>query len=286
MPQKLSGSALAGTGSLVTEVFGTLASLPAQNSLWISNSGEFNYITLEAVDPTSTIFNTGSNLHFANFSIATEGGRVAQGTAKTLSGTTDGSVFSWSLGKREFRFHVTSSSPLPPDTLKYTTKDFEGRIYDYYATWSATAGTLARNLTDKINEVNDDGLEEVNAAFTDVGFFNLETSKKTAFYNGVKIYRNGIEFDTFSSTQVGYNPYSPTGGEFVNGHRDTNVDDSFCPFIAEDNHLSIAVPNTSKYDGEYLIFQVRAITGTIATNTFRIKAAGPHNNIIVNIEGE
>jgi len=286
MPQKLSGSALAGTGSLVTEAFGTLASLPARNSLWISNSGEFNYITLEAVDSTSTIFNTGSNLHLANFSAASAKGRVAQGTAKTISGTTDGSIFSWSLGKRKFRFHVTSTSPLPPDTLKYTTKDFEGRVYDYYATWSATAGTLARNLADKINEVDVDGLEEVGAVFTDAGFFYLKTSEKTAFYNDIKIYRNGVEFDTFSSTQLGFNPYSPTGGEFVNGHRDTSVDGTNCPFIAEDNHLSIAVPNTSKYDGEYLIFQVRAITGTIATNTFRVKAAGPHNNIIVNLEGE
>ena len=285
MAQILSGSALAGKGTLITEAFTATAATPANNSVLITNTGNLNYVTFETEDPTNELFSSGSNLCVGNMGVSAAEGTKAKGTAKPLSGTADNSIFSWVLGNNEFRFHVTSTSPLPSDNVEYTSKDFRGKIYNFYATWSATAATLARNLADKINSVDADGLDEALALFTNNGFFSMQTTIPTAKYNGVIIRKNGAFLDTFSSTTVGKNPYPKAGGTEVNGHNLISFQGTPIPFVAEKNHLSVIVPNTSDFQDGAMQFQFRALTGTVPANSIRVKAAGAYDSIDVNIDG-
>lgn len=278
-----SGSALQGTGSLINEELGTSISSISQNAITITNTGEPNYVTIYVEDGVTEYFNTGSKLILTPFSNTTADGEIAESTAAALS-MNDGDWFGWSRGRVEYRFYATSSSPLPSDNVEYLSPDNQSRRYNYFCEYESAAGDMARNLTDKINDVNIDGLEEINAAFTNLGFVNLKTSLPTTKYNNMPMYITGTLFATLNGN--GRNPYTKAGGKLVNGHGKVNVTTPYIPFIAENTHVAFIVPNTDSFKNERLEFTFAATNGTIAANTFRVQAAGGADTLSVEVFGE
>lgn len=276
--------ALEGTGSLINLTFGTAQSLPGENTISITNSGSHCYVSVETVDGSTLYFETGSKLALLPFSDIEADGVVAETGLGNVAGTTDGSYFGWTAGNNEYRFYATSSSPLPSDNLIYKSPDNNKKLYNYYAEWSGTAATLARNIADKINDINVDGLEELNAAFTNFGFINLKTSIGTNKYNGVVIYRNTSQFITMN--HAGRNAYPTTGGPMINGNvKSTTSPTAPVPFIAKGTKAVFSVPNTFQFKDSRMLCQFKAVAGTIAPNTFRVRSTGG-DNVQVQIYGE
>ena len=278
-----SGSALQGTGSLIDQELDSDISTLSNNAIIITNTGEPNYVTISVEGGSTGYFNSGSKLILTPFSNDAANGNVSETGIASVAGTTDGSYFGWTAGNNEYRFYVTSSSPLPSDNLIYKSPDNNKKLYNYYAEWSGTAGTLARNISDKINDINVDGLEELNAVFTNLGYLSLKTSIGTNKYNGVFIYRNTSPFLTMNHT--GRNSYPSTGGSVVNGHAKTSFTSPNVPFVAEGTHVAFFVPNTNTVRNNSLQFTFAAVNGTIAANTFRVQAASGVDALSVDVRG-
>jgi len=284
MSQTLTGTALEGTGSLITEVFDTAVSLPTQNALVITNTGASTYVNIEAEDKTSEFFSTGSNLTIAPFSdLGGADGQVAQSSIVSLAGSPDNSVWSWKTGLIEYQFIATSTNPLPADTVEYLSNDFQARRHKFYCKWSATAGTLGTELVGKINDVVIDGMDEFNALFSAFGLFQLETTKPTSRFNGMTIFRNGVAFAIMD--EAGKDNYPNMGGKKVNGEGKSNVNTLNIPFVADKTKMSIFVPNTQKFFGGSMVIAFATLNGTFAANQLRINTAGSGDNLQVEVVG-
>tara|TARA_B100001564_G_C20579316_1_gene642280 strand:- start:242 stop:1105 length:864 start_codon:yes stop_codon:yes gene_type:complete len=286
MPQTLTGTALEGKGSLITEAFDTSVSTPTVNVIQITNTGASTYVNIEAEDRSQNFFTTGSNLTFAPFTDDQADGTVAQSNLVSLGTTAlnpDGSIYSWKRGKTEYQFIATSTNPTPADTVEYLSKDNEYRRYKFYFKWSATIGTLGTNLASKIDEVQVDGMDEVNAFFSGLGFFQIETTVGTTKFNNMPIFRNGSVLSTVSG--LGLNSYPIVGREKINGEGKAGVNTPFLPFVGRGNALSIFVPNTAQFQSGLIFLSLATLSGTFAANQLRMSTAGPGENVSIEIYG-
>ena len=284
--QTLTGSDLEGRGSLITEAFNTSVSTPTVNALQITNTGESTYVNIEAEDRSQNLFTTGSNLTIAPFTNAQAFGVISTSTLVGLGSTAlnpDGSIYSWKRGKVEYQFIATSTNPLPADTVEYLSKDNEYRRHKFYFKWSSTIGILGANLANKIDEIQIDGLDEVNAAFSAAGFFSVQTTVGTTNFNNMPIFRNGVFFTTMSGG--GRNSYPIVGREKINGEGKASVTTPFLPFVGRGNALSIFVPNTAQFKDGIMFLSLATLSGTFAANQLRMSTAGSGENVSVLIYG-
>lgn len=284
--QTLTGTALEGRGSLITEAFDTSVSTPTLNVLQITNTGGSTYLNIEAEDKSQNFFTTGSNLTIAPFQNEQAFGVVAQSTLVGLGNTAlnpDGSIYSWKRGKVEYQFIATSTNPTPVDTVEYLSKDNEYKRHKFYFKWSSTIGVLGANLASKIDEIQVDGLDEVNAAFSAAGFFSVQTTVGTTNFNNMPIFRNGVVLTTMSGN--GRNSYPIMGREKINGQGKANVTTPFIPFVGRGNALSIFVPNTAQLKDGIIFLSLATLSGTFAANQLRMSTAGSGENISVVIYG-
>lgn len=281
MSQTLTGTALEGKGSLITETFGAIAPTSTRNLLIITNTGESTYLNIEVEDGQTEFFTTGSNLGMTVFSDESARGALSVSNTVMVTGTPDNSVFSWSQGRVEYNFVATSTSPLPADKVEDLGNDY--KKYTFYLTWSATAGTLGANLAGKITEVDVDGLTDVNAFFSPFGFFNMQTNIGTTTFNGMPILRNGVVFATMDN--AGRNSYPITGGKQVNPQFYSQPT-PYIPFVAGETNTSIIVPNTNQFSNQRIEIAFKSGTGTLAANLFRMSTAGSGANISVEIHGQ
>ena len=281
MPQTLTGTALEGKGSLITETFGAAAPSNSQNIISITNTGGSTYLNIEVEDGQTEFFTTGSNLAMGVLSKDDAFGVLAQSNAVGVTGTPDNSVFSWSRGKEEYNFIATSTSPLPADKIEDLGNDY--KKYTFYLTWSATAGTLGTNLANKIIEADVDGLTEISAGLSAAGFFYVKTNIGTTKFNGMEILRNGVVFTTMNND--GRNPYPIAGGKQVNPQFYSQPS-PYIPFIAGETNASIIVPNTNQFTNERIAIAFKSGTGTLAANLFRMSTAGSGANISVEVFGQ
>ena len=281
MAQTLTGTALEGRGSLITETFGNLSPTNTTNIIIITNTGESTYLNIEVEDGQTEFFTTGSNLAMTVLSKGGAFGVLAQSNAAGVTGTPDNSVFSWSRGKEEYNFIATSTSPLPADKVEDLGNDY--KKYTFYLTWSATAGTLGTNLAGKITEADVDGLTEISAGLSAAGFLYLNTNIGTTKFNGMKIFRNGVVFATMNNS--GKNAYPIAGREQLNPQF-FNQPTPYIPFIAGETNASIIVPNTNQFENQRIEIAFKAGTGTLAANLFRMSTAGSGANISAEIYGQ
>lgn len=281
MSQTLTGTALEGKGSLITETFSAIAPTQTKNCLIITNTGESTYLNIEVEDGQTEFFTTGSNLGMTVFSDESARGALSVSNTVMVTGTPDNSVFSWSQGRVEYNFVATSTSPLPADKVEDLGNDY--KKYTFYLTWSATAGTLGANLAGKITEVDVDGLTDVNAFFSPFGFFNMQTNIGTTTFNGMQILRNGAVFATMDN--AGRNAYPIAGGQTVNPHI-YNQPTPYIPLVAGETNASIIVPNTNQFSNQRIEIAFKSGTGTLAANLFRMSTAGSGANISVEVFGQ
>lgn len=283
MPQTLTGTALEGKGSLITETFGALAPNNSTNVILITNTGESTYLNIEVEDSQTKFFTTGSNLAMAVLSKNEADGELSVSNANSVSGTPDNSVFSWKRGRVEYQFIATSTTPLPADTTEYLSNDNKSRRHKFYCEWSATAGTLGANLGSKIDETTIDGMDQVNPLLGAAGFLQLTTTIGTTNFNGMQILRNGVVFITMNNN--GKNAYPIAGGQPVNPDLFSQPT-PYVPFVAGETKTSIIVPNTNQFVNQRISIGFKAGTGTLAANLFRMSTAGSGANISVEIYGQ
>ena len=281
MSQTLTGTVLEGKGSLITETFSAAASTNTTNVIFITNTGKSTYLNIEVEDGQTEFFTTGSNLAMSVLSKDDAFGVLAQSNAVGVTGTPDNSVFSWSQGKVEYNFVATSTSPLPADKVEDLGNDY--KKYTFYLTWSATAGTLGTNLSNKITEADVDGLTEVSAGLSAFGFLYVKTNIGTTTFNGMPILRNGVVFATMDN--AGRNSYPITGGKQVNPQFYSQPT-PYIPFVAGETNTSIIVPNTNQFSNQRIEIAFKSGTGTLAANLFRMSTAGSGANISVEVFGQ
>jgi len=265
---------LLGSGVQLTGTIDTNVSSPNQGDIVITNSSSFaRYLTLEQISTTDTALfsNISGGLRVSTFSSDEADGAPTNSTAINVTGYPGDSFLQWSLGRHTYKF-IAQRDPVSTDDIIFLSPDNETRIYNFYVEWSGTAANLATNFVNKINEVKIDRMDELNAAFKNLGIINIDTSQPfTSDFNGKTITNHsGSIVHTFAG---GKDQYPSPGGIPIN-RVEGNAPSNLQPFIFNPRSVDIVVPpNTVDNYNTYRI-RLATTTGTENLNKFKLRSAG------------